>query len=138
MPCTKRPYLTEGHATAACKSETASFTKHGAGAQAKYLEAYQCRACGLWHIGRAWKTARREMNHVTKPAPQPKIPSVGELRRKLERMQATWERHDDYQRRQRHAALSRLIEAERAMVDAQNEYAETARQVTAMFLPALR
>jgi hypothetical protein len=138
MPCTKRAYLTEGHATAACKSESASFTKHGAGAQAKYLEAYECKHCGFWHIGRAWKTARREMNHVSKPAPQPKAPSVGDLRRKLERMQAAWERHDDYQRRQRFAALCRLIEAERAMVDAQDEYAETARQVTAMFLPAPR
>jgi hypothetical protein len=53
-------------------------------------------------------------------------------------MQQSWERHDDYQRRQRAEAIGRLIEAERAMVDAENEYAEIARQVTAMFLPAPR
>lgn len=134
MPCTKRPYLTEGHAMAACKSETASFTKHGAGAQAKYLEAYQCKHCGFWHIGRAWKTARREMNHVTKPAPQPKIPSVGELRRKLARIEREWDR----QRLHKAAVIGKLIEADRTMAETENEMREIQRQVTAMFLPAAR
>jgi hypothetical protein len=138
MPCSKRQYLTEGHATAACKAETASFKKRGAGAQAKYLEAYACTHCGFWHIGRAWKTARREMNHVTKPAPQSKLPSTGDLRRKLERMAQQWDRHDDYQRKQRAEAIGRLIEAERAMVDAENEYAECQRQTIALFLPETR
>lgn len=134
MPCTKRPYLTEGHATAACKSETAGFTKRGAGAQAKYLEAYQCKHCGFWHIGRAWKTARREMNHVTKPAPQPKIPSVGELRRKLSRIEREWDR----QRLHKAAVIGKLIEADRTMAETENEMREIQRQVTAMFLPGLR
>jgi hypothetical protein len=133
MPCTKRPYLTEGHATAACKSETASFTKHGAGAQARFLEAYLCRHCGFWHIGRSWKTARREMNHVTKAAPQPKIPSTGELRRKLERMARDWERKDDHERRQRAEAIGRLIEAERAVVDAENELRQLQFQTLKLF-----
>ena len=134
MRCTKRQYLTESHAQAACKSETKSFTKHGAGAQAKYLEAYQCRACGLWHIGRAWKTARREMNHVTKAAPQPKIPSVGELRRKLARIEREWDR----QRLHKAAVIGKLIKADRIMAETENEMREIQRQVTAMFLPALR
>lgn len=137
MQCLKQTYLSAAHAEAAQKKMAAIFKKRG-GREYKFLEAYQCRDCGLWHLGRAWKTARRELNHVSKPAPQPKPPSVGDLRRRLERMQSAWERHDDYQRKQRATALGRLIEAERAMVDAQNEYAEIARQVTALFLPAPR
>jgi hypothetical protein len=138
MRCTKRQYLTESHAQAARKSETKSLTKSGAGAQAKYLEAYQCKHCGFWHIGRAWKTARRAANQFVKPAPQSKPPSVGDLRRRLERMQATWERQDDYQRRQRAAALGRLIEAEQAVIEAENELAEVQRQAIALFLPEAR
>ena len=134
MRCTKRQYLTESHAQAACKSETKSFTKHGAGAQAKYLEAYQCKHCGFWHIGRAWKTARREMNHVSKAAPQPKIPSVGELRRKLARIEREWDR----QRLHKAAVIGKLVEADRIMAETENEMREIQRQVTAMFLPALR
>jgi hypothetical protein len=134
MPCTKRPYLTEGHATAACKSETTSFTKHGAGAQARYLEAYQCKHCGFWHIGRAWKTQRREMNHVSRPAPQPKIPSVGELRRKLARLEREWDRANQH----RAKVIGQLIEADRIALETENEMREMQRQVTAMFLPAPR
>jgi hypothetical protein len=137
MRCTKQTYLSEAHAEAEQKKVAAIFKKRG-GRGYKFLDTYQCRDCGLWHLGRSFKTARRTANQFVKPAPQSKMPSTGDLRRKLERMAREWERRDDYQRRQRFAALTRLIEAERAMVDAQNEYAETARQVTAMFLPAPR
>jgi predicted RNA-binding Zn-ribbon protein involved in translation (DUF1610 family) len=135
MRCTKRQYLTEGHATAACKSETKSLTKSGAGAQAKFLEAYACPHCGFWHIGRSWKSARRAANQFVKPAPQSKMPSTGDLRRKLERMQATWERHDDYQRRQRAAAIGKLVAAERAVADAETELRNIQREVIGLFLP---
>jgi hypothetical protein len=134
MRCTKRQYLTESHAQAARKSETKSLTKSGAGAQAKYLEAYQCKHCGFWHIGRAWKTARRAANQFVKPAPQAKPPSVGELRRKLARIEREWDR----QRLHKAAVIGKLVEADRIMAETENEMREIQRQVTAMFLPAPR
>jgi predicted RNA-binding Zn-ribbon protein involved in translation (DUF1610 family) len=135
MRCTKQTYLTKAHAEAEQKKVAAAFKKRGAGAQAKYLEAYQCPACGLWHIGRAWKGARRAANQFVKPSPPQKIPRAGDLRRKLERMQSAWERHDDYQRRQRAEALGRLIAAEQAIEDSKREYAKLQREILAMFFP---
>jgi hypothetical protein len=49
------------------------------------------------------------MNHVTKPAAQSKLPSTGDLRRKLERMMHDWQRQDDNRRRRRAEELGRLI-----------------------------
>lgn len=132
MRCTKQTYLSKGHATAACKSETASLTKRGAGAQAKYLEPYRCKHCGFWHIGRAWKTARREINYVTKPAPQPKIPSAGDLRRKLARIEREWDR----QRTHKVAVIGKLIEADKQLIETENEMREIQRQAIALFWPA--
>src|SRR5437660_5290209 len=83
----------------------------------RWLRSYRCPQCFLWHVGHDLKRLP-----VEKPAPQKKIPSAGELRRKLERMQSAWERQDDYQRRQRAEAIGRLIEAERAIEDARREY----------------
>jgi hypothetical protein len=74
------------------------------------------------------------MNHVTKPAQQPKIPSVGELRRKLARIEREWDR----QRRHKAVVIGKLIEADRIMAETENEMREIQRQVTAMFLPAAR
>jgi hypothetical protein len=114
MPCTKQSYLTEAHANAAQKKVAASFQRAGRGRDYKFLEAYECRACGLFHLGRAWKTARKLANHFTEKAPAPApVPSTGDLRRKLERMMHTWERQDDHRRRQRAIELGRLIAAEK-------------------------
>jgi hypothetical protein len=61
--------------------------------------------------------------------------ALANLRRKLERMARDWERKDDHERRQRAEAIGRLIEAERAVVDAENELRQLQLQVIAMFLP---
>ena len=82
MRCTKQTYLSEAHAEAEQKKVAAIFKKRG-GRGYKFLEAYQCRDCGLWHLGRSFKTARRAANQFVKPAPQSKMPSTGDLRRKL-------------------------------------------------------
>jgi len=52
-------------------------------------------------------------------------------------MARDWERKDDHERRQRAEAIGRLIEAERAVVDAENELRQLQLQVIAMFLPQL-
>jgi len=129
MRCAEKiAYPTQAEAEATRKQMV---RKRFKGRALRRLDVFKCPQCFNWHLGHARKP-------VEKPAPPQKIPRAGDLRRKLERMQSAWERQDDYQRRQRAAALGRLIEAERAMVDAQNEYAEIARQVTALFLPAPR
>lgn len=125
-------YYTEAQAANALRQVTAQAKRTGLGGKSyKRLNVF---ACGNhWHVGRANQFPK------SKPAPQVAKPApVGELRRKLERMARVWERREDHERRQRAEALGRLIAAERAMVDAQNEYAEQARQVTAMFLPETR
>jgi hypothetical protein len=131
MPCAKQTYLNEAHAEAEQKKVAASFKKRG-GRGYKFLEAYQCRDCGLWHLGRSFKTARRAANQFVKPAPLKKIPSAGELRRKMERLEREWDR----QRRHKAAVIGKLVEADRIMAETENEMRQIQRQVTAMFLPA--
>jgi hypothetical protein len=133
MRCTKQTYLSEAHAEAEQKKVAAIFKKRG-GREYKFLEAYQCSNCSLWHLGRSFKTARRAANQFVKPAPQPKIPSVGELRRKLARIEREWDR----QRLHKAAVIGKLVEADRIMVETESEMRETARQITALFLPAPR
>ena len=69
-----------------------------------------------------------------KPAPQAKPPSTGDLRRKLARIEREWDR----QRLHKAAVIGKLIQADKQLIETENEMREIQRQVTAMFLPALR
>jgi|SRR5579864_697362 len=93
----------------------------------KRLNVFPCG--NHFHVGRANKLP----TNYHKPAPKP--PSTGDLRRKLERMARDWERKDDHERRQRAEAIGRLIEAERAVVDAENELREIQLQTIKLFFP---
>lgn len=96
----------------------------------KRLHVFQCG--NHFHIGRS----RSFGNRIVKPQPAPKSPSFGELRRKLARMEREWTRHDDRQRRQRAAAIARLVEADKQVEESKAEYLRIQREVTAMFFPA--
>ncbi len=92
----------------------------------KRLNVFRCG--NHFHVGRA---NTRPRNHH-KPAPAPKIPSTGELRRKLARIERAWDRANLH----RAKVLGQLIEADRIALETENEMREIQRQVTAMFLPA--
>lgn len=93
----------------------------------KRLHVFQCG--NHFHIGRSNNSYRKVQ------PPQPKPPSFGELRRKLARMEREWTRHDDRQRRQRAAAIARLVEADKQVEESKAEYLRIQREVTAMFFP---
>src|SRR5690348_4915498 len=79
----------------------------------KRLNVFPCG--NHWHVGRFNQLPAKH----NKTAPKP--PSFGDLRRKLQRMAREWERQEDYQRRQRAEAIGKLIAAEQAVADAENE-----------------
>jgi hypothetical protein len=95
----------------------------------KRLNVFRCG--NHWHVGRA---NTHQANHQ-KPA---KPPSTGDLRRKLERMARQWERKEDFQRRQRAEAIGKLIAAEQAVVDAENELRQLQHQTLKLFFPETR
>jgi hypothetical protein len=134
MPCPQNheKYYTQAEAEQVLTRLIARAKRTGEGGKSyKRLNIFQCG--NHWHIGRA---NQLPANYQTS-APEPKRPSVGDLRRKLERMARTWDRQEDYERRQRADAIGRLIEAEDAITAAENEYAEAARQAIALLMPEL-
>lgn len=133
--CAKRIYANKAEAEAACATAKSDFRRTGKSGQSwKRLQAYKCRSCPYWHIGRANKLPAG----YRKPAPEPKLPSFGEIRRKLERMQHEWTRRDDYERRQRVEAINKLIEAERSFDEATAEYVKAQHAALAFFFPELK
>ena len=95
----------------------------------RWLQSFQCPQCFQWHIGH-----QRRPAPVESAAPQPKIPTTGELRRKLKRIEREWDRANQH----RAKVIGQLIEADRIALETENEMREIQRQVTAMFLPAPR
>ena len=53
-------------------------------------------------------------------------------------MARQWDRHDDYQRRQRLEAIGKLIAADKAIEDSKREYVELQRQTLKLFFPEMR
>jgi hypothetical protein len=134
MPCPPdhKHYATKGKAEHALAELIADAKKSGRGGKSyKRLTIFPCG--NHFHIGRANKLPAI----YRPPAPEPKRPSVGDIRRKLERMARTWERKEDHERRQRADAIGKIIEAEAAIATAESEYAEAVRQAIALFLPEL-
>ena len=126
-------YYSQSEAQDALRRLVAQARHTGLGGKSwKRLNVFPCG--NHWHVGRS---NQRPAKH-RKAAPAPKLPCAGELRRKLERMARTWERQEDYQRRQRADAIGKLIAAEQAMEDAKAEYAELQRQTLKLFFPEMR
>ena len=134
MPCPQNHerYATQAKAESALAGLVADAKRTGRGGKSwKRLNAFQCG--NHWHVGRANKLP----TSYRPPAPEPKRPSVGDIRRKIERMAAQWERREDYERRQRAEAIGKIVAADAAITAAENEYAEAVRQAIALFLPEL-
>jgi hypothetical protein len=128
-PADHEKYYAQAEAEAALRRLVAQAKHTGLGGKSwKRLNVFPCG--NHFHIGRSNKLPAKYP-----PAPAPHIPSTGELRRKLARMARDWERKDDHERRQRAEAIGRLIEAERAVVDAENELREIQLQTIKLFFP---
>jgi hypothetical protein len=97
--CGKIPYATRDKAVAALANSRERFKKRGVGDKSwRRLHVYQCSICEghPFHLGRCWRPmkAETEVQSLKKPptpkpapkSPSQKIPSVGELRRKLKRI----------------------------------------------------
>jgi microsomal dipeptidase-like Zn-dependent dipeptidase len=82
----------------------------------RLLNAYKCAACGAYHVGH-----RRTIQATAAPA-VPAPPSFADLRRKLKRMQAEWDRHDDRLRRKQAAAILRRVadDKRQTMLESEN------------------
>jgi predicted amidophosphoribosyltransferase len=131
MKCGKKTYITQQAAEETLARLKIKYRKNRVcGNSYKRLESYRCPACGLWHLGRANKLPK----NYSKPAPAPKAQSLGAIRRKLERMARDWERQDDYQRKQRAAAIGKIIEAEKALEESSAEVAAYTRLIADQFL----
>jgi hypothetical protein len=128
MNCDKKPYLTQAAAEEDLTRLKTKYRKnHKGGRSYKRLNAYHCRGCGLWHLGRANKLPA----NYKKPAPAPKAKphSWAYIRKRAERIGKQIE-HD---RQKRIAAINRLIEAEKDVAAAEREMAEHARQIADQF-----
>ena len=126
-PVDHEKYYSETEAQDALRRlvEQARRTGHG-GKSWKRLNVFPCG--NHLHVGRANQLPAKH----SKPAP--KIPSTGELRRKLARIEREWDRANLH----RAKVLGQLIEADRIALETENEMRELQRQVTAMFLPEAR
>lgn len=92
----------------------------------KRLNVYRCPDCQRWHIGRSSKPP-------VKPAPPEnaqRVPSTGELRRRLARIERQMDRNHAY----RVKLLSEIVAADKAMLALQEEMRQEQLQITAMFL----
>ena len=110
MPCgDKRKHRSKADAEAARQRLIEDDKQTGrAGKSWKRLNSYLCRDCGFWHVGRTNKLPAG----YKPPQPIRKIPTIGQLRRKLERLEVRMLKQDDYWRRQRAEMWARIIAAE--------------------------
>jgi hypothetical protein len=122
-PADHEKYYTQPEAQGALRRLVAQAKHTGLGGRSwKRLNVFPCG--NHFHIGRSNKLPAKHR----KPAPH--IPSTGELRRKLERIEREWDRANLH----RAKVLGQLIEADRIALETENEMRELQRQVTAMFL----
>lgn len=100
------------------------------------LRPYKCRDCGQWHLGhRSRKLAALIKAGAAAPvkAEQPKPappPTVGELKRRLARIEKQWTRHQRY----RLDLLAKVVDADRQMLEIEQEAAIQRRRITDTFL----
>ena len=94
--CTKKSYTTEAHAQADCDQLKVHF-KALRDSDWKNLNAYKCSDCGFFHVGHSFKTARKVQQERKTSIQAPKVPSHGELRRKLARLEKSMDKRRRYQ-----------------------------------------
>src|SRR5580658_2902762 len=92
----------------------------------KRLNTYRCHQCGYWHIGR-----HNKLPKDFRPLPPPKkVPSAGEIRRRVERL----EKHLDRERRQRAYLIGKVVELDRQQAALEKERRECVLAIERMFL----
>jgi hypothetical protein len=127
-PADHEKYYSQPEAQDALRRLIMQARRTGVGGKSwKRLNVFPCG--NHWHVGRA-----NQLPAKYQP-PAPHIPSTGELRRKLARIEHEWQRKEDYERRQRAEAIGKLIAAEQAVTDAENELRELQLQTIKLFLP---
>ena len=126
MNCTKIPYCTRAEAEDALRKLIADAKRtRKIGTSWKRLNVYACS--GHFHIGRA----NRLPKGYTKPASPPKVKphSWGYIRKRVERI----EKHLEYDRRKRIAAVNEVMALEQAIADQQAEMDALQREIVADF-----
>jgi hypothetical protein len=98
----KQQYRTKAEAEAVVRAMRKDLRKAGGGHGIRRLNAYRCDEHVCWHVGRS----NRYGVKLQRP---PRVPSTGELKRKLRRI----EERMDRDRRQRAFLLGRIIERDR-------------------------
>lgn len=94
--CTKKAYTTEAHAQADLGKLKALY-KAKQVPDWKNLNTYQCPDCDFFHLGHSFKTFRKAQQGKATSIPAPKVPSHGELRRKLARLENSMDKRRRYQ-----------------------------------------
>lgn len=88
MRCVKQTYQSEAEAEAALADLVAVHRKTGLGGKSwKRLVVYRCPfTCGGFHIGRDSTQRLQKMAEITNSKPAKKIPTLGQLKRRLRRI----------------------------------------------------
>lgn len=130
-PADHEPFYSHADATRALANLVRIAKKTGKGGKSwKRLTVFQCG--NHYHVGRANHFNSSYQNRKTpKLQPAPKPHSWGYIRKRVERIGKQIE-HD---RQKRIEAINRIMEAERAIEEANAEYIQAQREVLALFFP---
>lgn len=131
MQCAKRLYFSEADAEAGLRDLAERVQQTGQGGRSfRRLNVYFCPACRGWHVGRANKLPKS----FTPASPAKKVPTAGELRRKLRNLEKQWQRHEDRRRAHRVRILGKLVERDLADQKIIDEIREQVRQIENVLL----
>lgn len=104
--------------------ESRRSTNHrGGGHSLKGLEVYLCQCRFGWCIGHS----KNRKTVIAKKSPAPKIPTTGELKRRLRKLEQQWDR----QNRHRAYLLQKVVEADCEMLAAEEERTQLIEQMRA-------
>lgn len=131
--CEKHAFSSEAHAKASLTDLIERLKRQGKGDDWKYLNAYLC-ACGYWHLGRSFKTQRKQATfREPKPATK-KVPSWGQLMRRYERIL----KKEDRKRNYMVAEIGKIVERDRLEIEQAAEQREANRFRMADLLDSIR
>jgi hypothetical protein len=109
MPCEKDAYVSQHEAEEKLVLLKAERKRQGHGGKSwKRLVAYQCWKCRMWHLGRDNSERLQKLHEITNSQPVKKIPSAGDLKRRLKRI----DKRLDGELRHRAYLLGKIIEAD--------------------------
>jgi hypothetical protein len=110
-PCEKKPFATQRLALDALgnvRRHKMHRRDRQGGHGLRQISVYYCEEHGAWHLGRAGAEYK---NHQTAPKlAAPKIPTMGELRRKFRKL----EQQMDRERKHRAFLIGKIVEADLA------------------------